>query len=93
MICPDCASADTKVIDSRLVRGTVLRRRECQLCGRRYTTLEVMAPPNKHAALSPAKVAEIAKLAGQGYPKAAVAEVLGISEFSARKYWPADVHQ
>lgn len=42
MICPKCKAPDTKVIDSRVTeQGRVIRRRrECEKCGRRYTTFE-----------------------------------------------------
>ena len=42
MHCPFCHADDTKVIDSRLVAegDAVRRRRECQVCGERYTTFE-----------------------------------------------------
>jgi transcriptional regulator NrdR len=42
MICPKCKTPDTKVIDSRVTeQGRVIRRRrECEKCGRRYTTFE-----------------------------------------------------
>jgi transcriptional repressor NrdR len=42
MKCPFCGEIDNKVIDSRLSKdGTVIRRRrECILCGRRFTTYE-----------------------------------------------------
>ena len=42
MRCPYCASADTRVIDSRLGDGgeCVRRRRECQVCSERFTTFE-----------------------------------------------------
>ena len=42
MFCPFCSHSETKVIDSRLVSegNQVRRRRECQLCGERYTTFE-----------------------------------------------------
>ncbi len=42
MRCPYCASADTRVIDSRLGDGgeRVRRRRECQACEERFTTFE-----------------------------------------------------
>ena len=43
MHCPFCNTADTKVIDSRLVAagGQIRRRRECVNCGERYTTYEL----------------------------------------------------
>ncbi len=42
MKCPFCSEIDNKVIDSRLSKdGSVIRRRrECLLCGRRFTTYE-----------------------------------------------------
>ncbi len=42
MRCPYCATLDNKVIDSRLSQGgeRTRRRRECEGCGRRYTTYE-----------------------------------------------------
>ena len=44
MRCPYCASADTRVLDSRLGDGgeCVRRRRECQSCDERFTTFEQM---------------------------------------------------
>ncbi len=42
MKCPFCAEIENKVIDSRLSKdGAVIRRRrECIICGRRFTTYE-----------------------------------------------------
>jgi transcriptional repressor NrdR len=42
MKCPFCSFADTKVVDSRPDKGgaTIRRRRECESCGRRFTTHE-----------------------------------------------------
>ncbi len=42
MHCPFCSADDTKVIDSRLVAegAQVRRRRECAVCGERFTTFE-----------------------------------------------------
>lgn len=42
MHCPFCGTAETKVIDSRLVADgdQVRRRRECASCGERFTTYE-----------------------------------------------------
>lgn len=42
MHCPFCSTADTKVIDSRLVAdgNQVRRRRECMTCEERFTTYE-----------------------------------------------------
>ena len=42
MKCPYCSFADSKVVDSRPDKGgsTIRRRRECESCGRRFTTHE-----------------------------------------------------
>jgi transcriptional repressor NrdR len=42
MKCPFCANPDTKVIDSRPDKdgSTIRRRRECEACGKRFTTHE-----------------------------------------------------
>jgi transcriptional repressor NrdR len=44
MQCPFCASLDSKVIDTRSAEGGIRRRRECEDCGRRFTTYERVAP-------------------------------------------------
>jgi transcriptional repressor NrdR len=42
MICPFCGRSDNRVVDSREVRegAEIRRRRECDGCGRRFTTYE-----------------------------------------------------
>lgn len=42
MKCPFCNAADTKVIDSRPAddNSSIRRRRQCELCGKRFTTYE-----------------------------------------------------
>lgn len=42
MKCPYCGTEDSSVTDSRLTNegDTIRRRRECQKCGRRFTTYE-----------------------------------------------------
>lgn len=42
MRCPYCRENDDKVVDSRTADdgGAIRRRRECLVCGRRYTTYE-----------------------------------------------------
>lgn len=40
MTCPKC-NRKTKVIDSRTDEDSTDRRRECTLCGYRFTTVEV----------------------------------------------------
>jgi len=42
MLCPFCASDQTRVVDSRLADNgdSVRRRRECLACGERFTTFE-----------------------------------------------------
>lgn len=44
MRCPYCSSNDqNKVIDTRESNETIRRRRECMVCGRRFTTYERIA--------------------------------------------------
>ena len=42
MKCPYCSAADTKVIDSRPAddNSSIRRRRQCESCGKRFTTYE-----------------------------------------------------
>ena len=40
MRCPSCEGAESKVIDSRELDDAIRRRRECLLCGQRFTTFE-----------------------------------------------------
>lgn len=42
MKCPYCNAGDTKVIDSRPAddNSSIRRRRQCELCGKRFTTYE-----------------------------------------------------
>ncbi len=42
MKCPFCGHVEDKVVDSReaKIRDTIRRRRECEKCGRRFTTYE-----------------------------------------------------
>jgi len=44
MHCPFCQSTDTRVIDSRVSEdgATIRRRRECEACGERFSTLETI---------------------------------------------------
>ena len=44
MRCPACNSPDSKVLDSRPVEegNSIKRRRECNSCGKRFTTYEVI---------------------------------------------------
>ena len=45
MRCPFCNFEDTKVIDSRPSDEKKRRRRECNNCGKRFTTYEVIEKP------------------------------------------------
>lgn len=45
MRCPFCNFEDTKVIDSRPSDEKKRRRRECNNCGKRFTTYEVVEKP------------------------------------------------
>ncbi|MDQ6996758.1 MAG: transcriptional regulator NrdR [Mariprofundus sp.] len=42
MYCPFCSNDDTRVVDSRVVEvgAAVRRRRECEVCGKRFSTYE-----------------------------------------------------
>ena len=42
MPCPFCRAGDSRVVDSRTADdgGAIRRRRQCQTCGRRFTTVE-----------------------------------------------------
>src|SRR5690554_5397270 len=42
MRCPECDATENRVVDTRASRGgrAVRRRRECAVCGRRFTTYE-----------------------------------------------------
>ena len=44
MKCPACNSKDSRVLDSRHVEdgSSIKRRRECPICGKRFTTYEVV---------------------------------------------------
>ena len=44
MKCPACGHPDSKVIDSRPVEdgSSIRRRRECQVCQKRFTTFEIV---------------------------------------------------
>ncbi len=45
MRCPFCGYGKTTVIDSRPSEGKKRRRRECEQCGKRFTTYEVVEKP------------------------------------------------
>lgn len=40
MTCPHC-DGETRVVDSRPTQDNVRRRRQCLICGERFTTVEV----------------------------------------------------
>ena len=46
MLCPACAADATRVVDSRPAENgtSIRRRRECEACGRRFTTYERLEP-------------------------------------------------
>lgn len=46
MKCPFCKKADTKVLESREAESALRRRRECEKCGKRFTTYERMEATN-----------------------------------------------
>ena len=44
MKCPFCAAPDSRVVDSRTTDdgNSIRRRRECTVCGKRFTTYETV---------------------------------------------------
>lgn len=43
MKCPHCDAYDSRVVDTRSTGDGIRRRRECQVCARRFTTYEQVA--------------------------------------------------
>ncbi|MEA3335639.1 MAG: transcriptional regulator NrdR [Chloroflexota bacterium] len=43
MICPHCGDLNSRVVDTRSTGDGIRRRRECQICHRRFTTYENVA--------------------------------------------------
>jgi transcriptional regulator NrdR family protein len=41
VVCPRCACADLRVLNTRYAHGRIVRYRQCRHCGRRLTTYEV----------------------------------------------------
>jgi transcriptional repressor NrdR len=78
--CPYCHSLEDKVVDSRLAEEgwSIRRRRECLVCGRRYTTFErveeaSLAVRKRDGALEPferSKVVEGIRRAAKNRPVA-----------------------
>lgn len=75
MRCPYCRDSDSRVLDSRTAEdgAAIRRRRECQACGRRFTTAEtaVLAVVKRSGASEPfsrAKVISGVRKACQGRP-------------------------
>lgn len=48
MKCPNCESKNVFVVESRPQAGVVRRRRECDDCGTRFSTVEIMADDHVH---------------------------------------------
>jgi transcriptional repressor NrdR len=71
--CPFCRAEDSRVIDSRELSGgdTIRRRRECPVCGRRFTTYErvegaslmVVKKDNRRQDYDPAKLRQKLRVA------------------------------
>src|SRR5262245_19639852 len=78
MRCPFCGSKEDKVLDSResTEGDTIKRRRECKLCGRRFTTFEqieemilyVVKTDNRREQFDRKKVLHGMELACKGRP-------------------------
>ncbi len=80
MQCPFCQAATTKVLDSKKdAQGSVRRRRACQKCGRRFSTVErvveslplVIKRGGRREAFNRDKVAEGIRIACAKRPVAA----------------------
>ena len=41
-ICPYCTNKQSKTKDSRVIKGERIRRKECEVCGRRWSTKEIL---------------------------------------------------
>lgn len=41
LLCPKCQSLDLRTLETRPADGGVKRRRECETCGHRFSTLEM----------------------------------------------------
>lgn len=75
MRCPFCKADDSRVIDSRVVEdgSAIRRRRECNACGRRFSTAEtsILAVVKRSGAVEPfsrSKVISGVRKACQGRP-------------------------
>jgi len=95
MRCPLCATEDTRVIDSRPAEdgGAIRRRRECVVCGERFTTFErpmIVATVVKRSGRSEAFDREKVRyglesaLAGRPIPEGTVDDIVARIEASAR---------
>jgi DNA-directed RNA polymerase subunit RPC12/RpoP len=42
VVCPRCACADLRVLNTRNAHGRIIRYRQCRHCGHRLTTYEVI---------------------------------------------------
>lgn len=45
--CPLCAETCNIVIESRKIKNAIRRRRQCEACGERFTTIESIGQPSK----------------------------------------------
>ena len=48
ILCPVCKSPESKVVEHFDYDGGVRRRRRCDQCGCRYTTMEIAVPDGKY---------------------------------------------
>ena len=56
MKCPYCGKNDTKVVDTRQRQFGRVRRRECEQCGKRFATTEIIGAHNTDLPLLPTMV-------------------------------------
>ena len=60
--CPKCGNTDNFVINSRGNGVEIMRRRECEWCGFRFTTYEMIGRESKSAVLRAIKPKLIANI-------------------------------
>jgi len=95
MRCPLCATEDTRVIDSRPAEGggAIRRRRECLVCGERFTTFErpivVATVVKRSGRREPFESEKVRRglesaLAGRPVPDGTVDDIVARIEASAR---------
>ena len=90
MICPNCGSGQTAIVDSRESGWggeTVRRRRRCRECGFRYSTFEITEESYNGLLKQQEMLREIVQNRG---PKMAMALLDAVQEIDATVRWIMD---